>query len=320
LSVPRIIRAICTGRGPYDFRNWIGIKEHDQATRDYDFIVDTGDSASPERSWAPWTVSRYLDNVAGILSAFFCLTIPKVGLNVGQSQFQTYFRERLIQPIAVILLVGYTATVLLCVVRDAKLIENPNRPGTSIFIPHYDNSNTGCSGFLTLAQLPVVFLFSTKNSILSFLLGPGVGYEKLNFLHRWSGRLLFLTGVLHGSLWIRSQYENEMPILGEPKATTGIVAFSFLCLIFIVSLRPGRIFVYQAFVSLQWVLFLSPRSIQTSLLVSQSCLCRRLLCRHFLPYPLCRPMDLHSPSDIWAGYSSANVKVSIQRRCSCSSR
>jgi hypothetical protein len=39
------------------------------------------------------------------------------------------------------------------------------------------------AGFLAVAQLPVVFLFATKNSILSLFLGPGNGYEKLNYIH-----------------------------------------------------------------------------------------------------------------------------------------
>jgi ferric-chelate reductase len=110
------------------------------------------------------------------------------------------------------------------------------------------------AGFLSVAQLPVVFLFSTKNSIVSFLLGPGVGYEKLNFLHRWSGRVMFLSALIHGALWIRSLVEDGMPILGQKKETTGIIAFSFLALIVLVSLRPIRKYFYQAFFNLQWVL------------------------------------------------------------------
>ena len=45
-------------------------------------------------------------------------------------------------------------------------------------------NNLNLAGFLALAQLPVVFLLGTKNSILPPLLGPGHGYEKLNYIHR----------------------------------------------------------------------------------------------------------------------------------------
>jgi ferric-chelate reductase len=92
LSIPRIVRAVRTGRGQYDFRNWVGIKEHHDPALDYDFIADTGEAVKPRSSWARWALSRYLDNVAGILNAFFCLTIPKIGVNVGQGQSHFQFR------------------------------------------------------------------------------------------------------------------------------------------------------------------------------------------------------------------------------------
>ena len=75
---------------------------------------------------------------------------------------------------------------------------------------------------MALAQFPVVFLFATKNSIVSLLLGPGNGYEKLNFLHRWSGRAMFL-GALHGSLWIQNHLVWDLPILGQQKGVLACV-------------------------------------------------------------------------------------------------
>ncbi|KAG2094855.1 uncharacterized protein F5147DRAFT_778882 [Suillus discolor] len=47
--------------------------------------------------------------------------------------------------IEVIVLLAYLAAVLVCIIKDAPLISNPNR-----------------AGFLALAQFPVVFLFATK--------------------------------------------------------------------------------------------------------------------------------------------------------------
>jgi ferric-chelate reductase len=106
------------------------------------------------------------------------------------------------------------------------------------------------SGFLALAQLPVVFLFGTKNSVLSLLLGPGNGYEKLNYLHRWSGRVIFLSALIHGSLWVRNRLQWGLPILGQQKEGTGLAAFALLCIIVLSSLPPVRTFYYQIF----WVL------------------------------------------------------------------
>jgi hypothetical protein len=43
-----------------------------------------------------------------------------------------------------------------------------------------------------------------KNSPAALLLGPGVDYTKLNYLHRWAGRGLFIGAVIHGALWIQN--------------------------------------------------------------------------------------------------------------------
>lgn len=106
-------------------------------------------------------------------------------------------------------------------------------------------------GFLSVAQLPVVFLFSSKNSVMSLLLGPGHGYEKLNFIHRWAGRGLFLSVVTHGSLWIHQHLKYNVPIIGEQKETSGIAAFGVLCIIVLTSILPVRRWFYQGFFVVQ---------------------------------------------------------------------
>ncbi|KAF7348901.1 Iron reductase [Mycena venus] len=61
------------------------------------------------------------------------------------------------------------------------------------------------AGFLALAQLPPVFLLASDNSRLTaLLLGPGVNYTKLNYIHRWASRFPFLGAVVYGSLWINN--------------------------------------------------------------------------------------------------------------------
>ena len=106
---------------------------------------------------------------------------------------------------------------------------------------------------MALAQLPVVFLFATKNSVLSLLLGPGHGYEKLNYIHRWSGRGMFLAATIHGSLWIRNHIQYHLAILGPQKETSGVAAFSLLCIIVLSSLKPVRIYLRQIFFYIQYV-------------------------------------------------------------------
>jgi ferric-chelate reductase len=98
-----------------------------------------------------------------------------------------------------------------------------------------------------------VFLFATKNSLLSLLLGPGNGYEKLNYIHRWSGRGMFLCAAIHGSLWIRNHLQYGLPILGPQKETSGVATFAVLCTIVISSLKPVRLYLRQVFFYIQWV-------------------------------------------------------------------
>ncbi|PPQ80497.1 hypothetical protein CVT24_002591, partial [Panaeolus cyanescens] len=101
--------------------------------------------------------------------------------------------------------------------------------------------------FIALAQLPLVFLLGTKNSALSFLLGPGHGWERLNFLHRWSARAMFLCATLHGALWIRNHRIWDIEILGEQKETSGIAAFGVLGGLVIFSIRLVRNKSWEAF-------------------------------------------------------------------------
>jgi hypothetical protein len=101
-------------------------------------------------------------------------------------------------------------------------------------------SNPNRAGFIAIAQLPPIFLLSTKNSLLSFLLPPFFSYSHLNPLHRWAGRSLFLAALIHGSLWIRNHLIWHIPILGQQKETSGVAAFAVLCVIVLGSLKPVR--------------------------------------------------------------------------------
>ncbi|KAG0143206.1 hypothetical protein CROQUDRAFT_717318 [Cronartium quercuum f. sp. fusiforme G11] len=81
--------------------------------------------------------------------------------------------------------------------------------GLSILFALYKNSdengliNYKRFGFLAISQLPITFGLSMKNSPLGYLIGEG--YEKLNFLHRFTGRLIFIFGLIHWALLMRLQ-------------------------------------------------------------------------------------------------------------------
>lgn len=135
---------------------------------------------------------------------------------------------------AVTLVIAYYVTIVLCIVLNAELVDNPNR-----------------AGFLAIAQLPPVFLLATKNSPLAILISSG--YEKLNYLHRWCSRGTVFAAAVHGALWIRNHREYGLQILGSQKETSGVAALALLFVLAISSVRPVRTHVYQIFRVIQYV-------------------------------------------------------------------
>ncbi|KAJ8468284.1 hypothetical protein ONZ45_g17299 [Pleurotus djamor] len=155
-------------------------------------------------------VTAFVDSLVSVA----LWSAPGIELNVAQ----------------IFVIAAYVTIVLVCMLTDAILLENANR-----------------AGFIAFAQIPIIFLFATKNSILSLLLGPGAGYEKLNFIHRWSSRTMFICVIIHGSMWINNHLIWDIEILGEQKETSGIAAFGILCILVLSSLRPVRRMFYQSF-------------------------------------------------------------------------
>ena len=113
------------------------------------------------------------------------------------------------------------ASVVACIVVDAPLVSNSNRTGTYrstlLVSPQSERPLITMSTSRLPRTRPISDRFpaATKNSIVSLLLGPGNGWEKLNFIHRWSGRIMFLGSMLHGALWIQNHLEYDLPIIGQ---------------------------------------------------------------------------------------------------------
>lgn len=134
-----------------------------------------------------------------------------------------------IRIITLLLLLLIPALILATVFPESQLAENPNR-----------------LGFIALACLPPLFLLSAKASPLSLLSLP---YNRINILHRWLGRALFVTALAHGSTWIAQwqQQQSTASHLAGLKEQYGIMALSFLALLFFTSWRPVRTYSYPLF-------------------------------------------------------------------------
>ena len=105
------------------------------------------------------------------------------------------------------------------------------------------------TGFIALAQLPLVFLLAGKNNIIGFLIGSS--YERLNWLHRWTARVLFLTVTLHMGFWFVdwARYDYIKAKLSRDLITQrGFAAWCILLWIVLSSLAPIRRWNYEFFV------------------------------------------------------------------------
>ncbi|KAJ6566192.1 hypothetical protein B0H19DRAFT_1025025 [Mycena capillaripes] len=178
--------------------------------------IPAGKEMAREEGSTLMTLGRVLDSVR-------LWSLPGIPLNVGQ----------------MFVVAGYAVFALLCIVLQVPLMESPNR-----------------AGFLALAQLPPVFLFASKNSPLTgLLLGPGVDYTKLNYIHRWAGRFLFLGAVVHGSLWINNHLIFALPILTQQKEASGVAALGCLCVLVLTSFGVVRRRAYGLFLGVHFLTF-----------------------------------------------------------------
>ncbi|KIM37682.1 hypothetical protein M413DRAFT_448216 [Hebeloma cylindrosporum] len=216
LSLPRIVRSVRNGQA---YSTLFGVLD-DYAGRDYAAIVQPMRATERKRT----SFLCRIENVVEQFGSVFYWSLPGLGLNAGQ----------------LAIIVGYIVTAVLCIVLDAPLVSNGNRPG-----------------FIALAQFPIVFLFATKNSVLSLILGPGNGYERLNYIHRWSGRIMFLGSALHGALWIRNHLQYRIAIIGQQKEMSGIAALVLLAVIVLSSLGPVRRFCYEVFYIIHMLSFIA---------------------------------------------------------------
>lgn len=112
------------------------------------------------------------------------------------------------------------------------------------------------TGFITIAQLPLIFLLAGRRNIIGYL--TGMGYERLNWFHRWVSRTLWLTATIHMSFWFRNwgQYDYILHQLhNDALAKRGFAAWCILTFIVISSAAPVRRLSYELFVLQHLVTF-----------------------------------------------------------------
>jgi NAD(P)H-flavin reductase len=105
------------------------------------------------------------------------------------------------------------------------------------------------AAWISVTQVPFVFLLAGKVNLIGFLIGSS--HERLNWLHRWVARTLFLTVTVHGSFflaeWVRADFVTlELQMM--PMVKYGMGSWCVLLWINLSGLAPIRRLGYEFFV------------------------------------------------------------------------
>ncbi|KAF8495630.1 hypothetical protein JB92DRAFT_2606857, partial [Gautieria morchelliformis] len=174
------------------------------------------------------------------------------------------------------LAVLYVATILLCFLgpdyiapgtRLWSLTSNPDPTPTNsttsqpdFTIPKAWWTSGGRTGTLAFALFPLCVLLALKSPPFALFALPfliQIYNDKLAFLHRWTGRLIWFVTALHVALWgvqlSRDKRSSDDPssvwnfAFGYDKFVFGWIGFISLTTLTALSLRPIRTDFYEAF-------------------------------------------------------------------------
>ncbi|KAK5121666.1 hypothetical protein LTR85_004838 [Meristemomyces frigidus] len=120
------------------------------------------------------------------------------------------------------------------------------------------------AAWVSVAQIPFVYLLSCKFNIFS--LATGISYERLNWLHRWAARTVFLTVIVHWSFFVREWWLADfvqVEIQMMPMVKYGFGAFAVISWMVFSGFGFFRAMNYEFFVAqhicaaavLIWLLF-----------------------------------------------------------------
>jgi ferric-chelate reductase len=115
------------------------------------------------------------------------VTTNRLGRILEYSQFSPIRHSNLMKlpPLGIVLLLLiYLAFVLALEFVKQDILGDQHRKAIGVR-----------AGWLTISQLPLLILLSGKVNIIGLI--TGVGYERLNIIHRWVARMMLLTATLH---------------------------------------------------------------------------------------------------------------------------
>ncbi|KYK56365.1 hypothetical protein DCS_03365 [Drechmeria coniospora] len=100
--------------------------------------------------------------------------------------------------------------------------------------------------WVTLTQLPLLFLLAMKVNPVGWLIGSS--HERLNWLHRWVARTMLVTATVHGfhfwTEWVRADFV-EYQLSAMPIVRYGLGAWGLLLWSVVVGFLPVRRLAYE---------------------------------------------------------------------------
>jgi predicted ferric reductase len=138
----------------------------------------------------------------------------------------------------VIVLATYGAVVLSLL----TLVDAP------VFSDHFLDDVAFRAAWISLTQIPLVYFLSTKRGPVNLL--AGLSHERMNWAHRWIGRMLFVSTTTHVVIMKSSISTKDILHSRDPTMSVvryGIATYTVLIWIALTSIIPVRRFSYRIF-------------------------------------------------------------------------
>ncbi|KAI1169809.1 ferric reductase like transmembrane component-domain-containing protein [Nemania sp. FL0916] len=106
------------------------------------------------------------------------------------------------------------------------------------------------NAWVTVTQVPLLYLLATKTNMIGYIIGTS--HDRLNWLHRWVARTMFVTATVHGfhfwAEWVHYDIvQDELETLSTI-VPYGLGAWGILLWMTITSFKPFRSMAYELFV------------------------------------------------------------------------
>ncbi|KAF2964838.1 hypothetical protein GQX73_g8754 [Xylaria multiplex] len=106
------------------------------------------------------------------------------------------------------------------------------------------------NAWVTVTQVPLLYLLASKTNMIGLIIGTS--HERLNWLHRWVARTMFVTATVHGfhfwAEWVHYDIvQDELETLSTI-VPYGLGAWGILLWMTITSFKPFRSMAYEFFI------------------------------------------------------------------------